>query len=243
LKAIRHIFILVFTSYFITSGVIAREPPGNFRQAKKALSALYREHPVTFYCGCGYALKQKPGSTKKRLTPDLKKCGYQVRKNQNRANRIEWEHVMPAYHFGHQRQCWQAGGRKACKKDPAFNRMEADMHNLVPSIGEVNGDRSNFKYGMIEGENRRYGACDFEIDFKAKRAEPAPTIRGDIARIYFYMRDRYQLNISRQQTQLFEAWSKDDPVDEWERIKNQKVMTIQGNANPYIKETVSSPED
>ena len=109
------------------------------------------------------------------------------------------------------------------------------MHNLVPSIGEVNGDRSNFKYGMIEGESRRYGACDFEIDFKAKRAEPAPTIRGDIARIYFYMRDRYQLNISRQQTQLFEAWSKDDPVDEWERIKNQKGMTIQGNANPYIK--------
>jgi deoxyribonuclease-1 len=25
----------------------------------------------------------------------------------------------------------------------AYQRAEADLHNLVPSIGEVNGDRSN----------------------------------------------------------------------------------------------------
>lgn len=43
---------------------------------------------------------------------DLASCGYQVRKQQNRAQRIEWEHIVPAWVFGHQRQCWQNGGRK-----------------------------------------------------------------------------------------------------------------------------------
>ena len=42
---------------------------------------------------------------------------------------------------------WKDGGRKACSKDPIFNKMEADMHNLVPAIGELNADRSNFRYG------------------------------------------------------------------------------------------------
>jgi endonuclease I len=31
--------------------------------------------------------------------------------------------------------------------DEVYQRAEADLHNLVPSIGEVNGDRSNFSFG------------------------------------------------------------------------------------------------
>ena len=42
-------------------------------------------------------------------------------------------HVMPAENFGRHLSCWKEGGRKACKKDPIFNEMEADMHNLVPA--------------------------------------------------------------------------------------------------------------
>ena len=46
------------------------------------------------------------------------------------ASRVEWEHVVPAWQFGHQRQCWQDGGRKNCAKDPVYRKMESDMHNL-----------------------------------------------------------------------------------------------------------------
>lgn len=112
--------------------------------------------------------------------------------------------------------------------------MESDLYNLVPAIGEVNGDRSNFKFGMIVGEKRMYGRCDVEIDFKSKRAEPKPDVRGDIARVYFYMRDRYGINLSKQQKQLFIAWNKSDPIDDWEIKKNKMVLDIQGNGNPYI---------
>ena len=112
--------------------------------------------------------------------------------------------------------------------------MEADMHNLVPAIGEINGDRSNFRYAMIEGEKRLYGKVDMEILFSKKTAEPRASVRGDIARIYFYMRDRYGLRISRTQEKMFIAWNNLDPVDRWEKKKNQIVKELQGDENRYI---------
>ena len=80
-----------------------------------------------------------------------------------------------------------------------------------------------------------YGNCEFEVDFKNKRAYPKQDIRGDIARIYFYMSDKYNVNLSNQERKLMEAWNKQDPIDEWEKIKNKRVAKIQGNSNPYIK--------
>ncbi len=208
----------------------------SFSKSKRMLAKeIYSDHKRSFYCGCDYTLKPKANKpNKKKLTPDWKSCGYAARKQAKRASRIEWEHVMPAHHFGQHMQCWRVGGRKACKKDPAFKAMEADMYNLVPAVGEVNGDRSNFKFGMIEGENRAYGSCDVEIDFKAKRAEPKPSIRGDIARIYFYMSKKYKVKLSKQQRQLMTAWDKKDPIDAWERERNLRIEKIQGNKNKYI---------
>lgn len=114
--------------------------------------------------------------------------------------------------------------------------MEADLHNLVPAIGELNADRSNFRYAMIDGEERVYGKdVDFEVDFKSKRVEPKEDIRGNIARTYFYFEDRYGMKISKQEKQLFEAWDKLDPVDEWERERNKRIKKIQGNGNNYIR--------
>lgn len=42
--------------------------------------------------------------------------------------------------------CWRDGGHKEYKKDSKFNEMEGNLHNLHSSIGEVNGDRSNYRY-------------------------------------------------------------------------------------------------
>ncbi len=107
---------------------------------------------------------------------DLESCGYKVRKNENRASRVEWEHVVPAWQFGHQRQCWQEGGRKNCAKDPEYRKMESDMHNLQPAVGEVNGDRGNFMYSQWNGGEGQYGQCTMKVDFKDKIAEPLPAL-------------------------------------------------------------------
>ena len=83
--------------------------------------------------------------SKAKLVPHPGKCGYSPRKpvtrkgNPNeRAARIEFEHIVSAYEFGNQLQCWQEGKRKNCTEtSDLFNVMEGDLHNLVPAIGSV----------------------------------------------------------------------------------------------------------
>lgn len=142
---------------------------------------------------------------------------------------------MPAHNFGRHLPCWKNCGRKACKKDKTFKAMEADMHNLVPAIGEVNGDRSNYKFGADIPKTKQYGQCKMEVDFKAKRAYVKEDIRGDIARTYFYMSNRYNVRLSKQEKRMMEVWNKQDPVSNWERIKNKRITKLQGNSNPYIR--------
>lgn len=205
--------ILILTSLLIAD---------SFEQSKRILKNIYKDHQITFYCGCNYTYENQDNMI------DRKSCGYVPRnattKNGNpneRARRIEWEHVMPAENFGKHLPCWREGGRKACQKDPLFQKMEADMMNLVPAIGELNGDRSNYRYGANEPKIGQYGRCNFEVDFEANRAYVRPEIKGDIARIYIYMSEKYNINLSKQERQMMEAWDKMDPIDNWEKEKRK----------------------
>ncbi len=109
------------------------------------------------------------------------------------------------------------------------------MHNLQPAIGEVNGDRGNFMYSQWNGGEGQYGQCAMKVDFKAKIAEPPARARGAIARIYFYMRDQYQLKLSRQQTQLFNVWDKQYPVTATGVRARCAYREGPGNHNPYVQ--------
>ncbi len=202
----------------------------NFSQAKIQAARIHADAPGTFYCGCQIIWMGKQGIV------DLSSCGFQVRKNAQRASRVEWEHVVPAWTFGHQRQCWQQGGRKKCAKDPQYRRIESDLHNLQPAIGEVNGDRANFMYSQWNGGAGQYGQCAMKVDFKHKQAEPPAAARGAIARTWFYMRDSYQLAMSRQQTQLMTVWDKQYPVSAWECERDRRIARVQGNHNPYVQQ-------
>ena len=208
----------------------AKSSSFSFGKSKRLLATkVYPTHQKAFYSNCDYTVIQK------KLVPLHKTCGFTYRKNKNRSERIEWEHVVPAWHFGHQLRCWQNGGRMTCRQtNNKFKQMEADMHNLVPAIGEINGDRSNFRYSMISKEQRAYGKVDMEILFSEKKAEPMPSIYGDIARTYFYMRDRYGLKISKSQEKMFIAWNNLDPVSKWEKKKNTLIYQLQGDDNNYV---------
>ena len=202
----------------------------SFGKSKRLLATkIYPTHQKAFYSNCKYIIKNK------KLIPIHNTCGFKYRKNKNRSKRIEWEHIVPAWHFGHQLRCWQNGGRLNCRQTNAkFRQMEADMHNLVPAIGEINGDRSNFKYGMIEGEERLYGKVNMEIKFSDKKAETPERVFGDIARTYFYMRDKYGLRIGKAQEKMMIAWNNIDPVNRWEKKRNQIIKKFQGDENLYI---------
>jgi deoxyribonuclease-1 len=204
-----------------------------FVEAKKLLkkSVYFDQNKAgTFYCGCQWRWMGASGG---RI--DLASCGFEARKNQARAERLEWEHIVPAHHFGKARRCWQQGGRENCvKNDPVFGVMEGDMHNLVPSVGEVNGDRSNFQFSQFTPTTAQYGRCEMAVDFKNKQASPPVRSRGQIARVYFYMHDRYNLSMSRQQAQLMMAWDKQYPVDAREKRIHDRIAAITHVENDFV---------
>jgi deoxyribonuclease-1 len=216
---------LLCTTLLLTAPINASaDAPHSFSQAKKIAWDLYPAQ-TELYCGCKYSEHKV----------DSASCGYVPRKNATRASRIEWEHIVPAWTFGHQRQCWQSGGREHCESDdPVFQAMEADLFNLYPAVGEVNGDRSNFNYGMAAGVAPQYGQCKTKVDFSNRVAEPRDEVKGLVARTTFYMFDRYNLNMSRQQQQLLMAWDKQFPVTALEKERNKRIAAIMGHPNPFV---------
>ena len=210
----------------------------SFSKSKKYLAKVYKDNPITLYCGCFF----------KGKTPEFSSCGYIPKKDNKRANRIEWEHVVPAYVFGIFFSEWTVGhpkcvkkngkkykGRKcASKVNREFKRMEADMFNLFPAIGEVNGLRSNYPMTIIEGEERQFGKCDVEI--KRGKVEPRDEVRGEIARTYMNMDSVYPGKgiISNQNRSMFEEWNRSDPADEWECERTRRIEKIQGNRNEIV---------
>jgi len=200
----------------------------DFDAAKQVLPLVYKGLEEDIYCGCRYSGK----------TMNLKSCGYVPRKNAQRASRLEWEHVVPAEHFGSQRQCWQKGGRKNCSgHDPLFDMMEGDLNNLMPSVGEVNGDRSNMSYGVwARNPEPVYGQCMSVPDFKTRRFQPREEARGRLGRASLYMHTRYALSMSDQDRKLWCAWAKTYPVDAWERARDKQIQRFQGEGNLLLED-------
>jgi deoxyribonuclease-1 len=225
--------LLLAAPLLVTSAYAA--PPDTFVEAKViAKQKVYFDQNTSaqgdLYCGCKWEWVGKSGG---RL--DASSCGFQARKQETRGERTEWEHIVPAWTFGHQRQCWQNGGREHCvADDPVFRAMEADLFNLYPAVGEVNGDRANFNYGMAQGVPSQYGQCSTKVDFQGRTTEPRDDVKGLVARVTFYMFDRYALNMSRQQQQLLMAWDKQHPVTAWERERDQRIAAVMGYGNPFV---------
>ena len=210
----------------------------SYATVKRALyDQVFADDRRTLYCSCPFDARRKP---------DLAACGYVSPGGGERSRRVEVEHVVPASWIGAGRSCWtekicrNAGGkafkgRKCCLAiDPAFRAAFQDMHNLRPTIGEVNERRRNYRFGLIEGEPREFGRCDVEIDSSVRRAEPHPQIRGNVARISLYMEAIHGVRLSDTQRRLFDGWHREDPPDAAERRRHDRIYRLQGRANPWI---------
>lgn len=231
----RSVFTVLSLFLFLSSAVLAG-PPANFSRAKVVLKEqIYFDQNQngalgTIYCGCDWEWVGRSGG---RVDP--KGCGYQIRAIPNRGVRTEIEHVVPASWLGQQRQCWQNGGRKNCNKtDPVFNLMEADLHNMTVSVGELNADRSNYRFGVLPGAPKQHGLCESKVDFKMRVFEPRDEAKGIAARINFYMHDRYNLKMSKQQQRLFIVWDNQFPVTQWELERDRRISNVMGHSNEFV---------
>lgn len=246
------VLLLALLTFLIGAESYAQDIPHNnrsFYESKKLMKKVYDGYQKDFYCGCDYDYKQINGKQKTVVNP--KRCGYEPRENPKRGQYIEWEHIVPAHALGGNLDCWKNPictdsngkkfkGRKCCAKvNEKFKAMEADMYNLVPAVGELNADRSNFKFMELPNslKNKEYGDCEFYIVRESKYkgyVEPKDDIKGDIARTYFYMHYTYNLPISDQQLQLFKVWDTKDPVSSEEFLRAKRIEKIQGNKNIFV---------
>lgn len=211
----------------------------SFTSAKKILERqVYMDHRVSFYCGASF------DAQKRVILPE----GFIIFGHEKRATKIEWEHAVPAEHFGRIFSAWREGdaqcvdnrgkvfkGRKCAEKmDIDYRYMQADMYNLFPAIGAVNALRSNKQYSELPAVQSAFGTCKARID--GNRFEPPERAKGQAARAALYMDETYpQYKLSRQQRQLFQAWDKAHPVDQWECTRAKRIEILQGNDNRFVK--------
>ncbi|MDP8232064.1 MAG: endonuclease, partial [Candidatus Zophobacter franzmannii] len=134
-----------------------------------------------------------------------------------------------------------------------------DMHNLKPCQSNVNSSRGNKDFDNGGSENAIAPGNYTDGD----SWEPRDEVKGDVARIMFYMATRYEGDVSSNivgepdlelvdavdtedndggvagygehgRLSALLAWHIADPVDAFERNRNEVIFSYQGNRNPFI---------
>ncbi|MFK7951574.1 MAG: endonuclease [Ekhidna sp.] len=124
-----------------------------------------------------------------------------------------------------------------------------DAHNLRPSDASVNSSKSNKDFGDLENTSENIQGEAPDTYTNSDLWEPRDEIKGDVARILFYMSTRYeneQLDLELVDRISFSGdpelgvlftlirWHEQDPVDDTERARHEGVFGYQGNRNPYV---------
>ena len=159
------------------------------------------------------------------------------------------EHSLP--------QSWFEGGGNA-------DYLKCDIVHVLPTDGYINNQRSNnvlanVNPSRISGQSKngysKWGQCGVS-GYSGTVFEPNDDIKGDMARIYFYVVTRYESNCTKWASnatanavftssssyqpfkdwyyKMLVEWSQNDPVDELEIARNNAVYSEQGNRNPFV---------
>lgn len=143
-------------------------------------------------------------------------------------NRIPLHTVLNAEHIWPQ-------SRFSTKR--STETQKTDLHILYPSDSKTNSQRSNHLFGEVKKSTSKacgtakigFNQNKFEINF-----EPPNSHKGNVARAMFYFSVRYNLPISKQRQNMFKRWSQLDPVDDFERKRNEAIFKINKTRNPFI---------
>ncbi len=128
-----------------------------------------------------------------------------------------------------------------------------DLHHLRPADASVNSAKNNRDFD--EGTERYTDGSGITDCYKSTDIwEPRDAVKGDVARMIFYMATRYEgengevdlelvnyTNTATNKEPLYGnletllIWHQNDPVDDWEINRNNIIYyNYQHNRNPYI---------
>ncbi|MFG1906990.1 endonuclease [Kribbella sp. NPDC048928] len=123
-----------------------------------------------------------------------------------------------------------------------------DIHHLRPEDVSVNSARGNLDFDNGGTAVAQCTGCTADSDSFA----PRPAVRGDVARMIFYMAVRYEgddgfanLELNDQvgngtapyigKLSVLKAWAAGDPPDAFEKNRNEVIYNqFQHNRNPFI---------
>ncbi|MGN7247619.1 endonuclease [Janibacter anophelis] len=122
-----------------------------------------------------------------------------------------------------------------------------DLHHLRPTDVTVNSDRGNLDFDNGGSENDEAPGNYSDSD----SWEPRDAVKGDVARMIFYMAVRYEsgdmvdLEVNDRvgngsapymgRVSVLKQWSQQDPPDAFEQRRNERIQANwQGNRNPFI---------
>ena len=137
-----------------------------------------------------------------------------------------------------------------------------DVYIVVPTDGYVNNRRSNYPFGLTNGETYKshgdyckLGPSLISSYNSTDVFEPGDDKKGDFARIHFYALTKWDnawnwtqgnggstfsgslntnMGLTDYALNLFLQWHSQDPVDDYERNKNDVAVQYQHNRNPYV---------
>ena len=134
--------------------------------------------------------------------------------------------------------------------------MVSDIHHIRPADGKVNGYRSNYPFGVVSNPSRislngsKVGTSG-SAGYGGTVFEPIDEFKGDIARMVLYFVTRYESKLSTFNTgnllggspfpglqswelEVMKTWAANDPVSDWEIVRNNGSYAFQKNRNPFI---------
>ena len=243
------------------------QKPVCFGTAKSFLRKVYRENhwDRDFYCGCPLQASGKRLEAKNCLVQEadltLTRQGAKTQQlYAGRALAVEWEHVVPASVLG-DRDLTLKKAKEDCRAEQPLlpgttesqynqgilacakkryednKKIVTDPHNLYPVMGQLNALRGDKLMSAVSPGDEMFSLCQFSLD--AAFVEPPQRIKGDVARIYYYMANKYpkkqaEILNSHVRSALLD-WCKADPVSEEERKRVQAVAKATGVQNPFLE--------
>lgn len=114
------------------------------------------------------------------------------------------------------------------------SKSKNDIHNLYPTDAYTNTRRSVYRYeDLTEGE--KSNGLKFSGSYlNNKRWEPKQSSKGKIARAVAYMMFVYSPNVLIMDIETMKRWNIEDPVDQYDIDRNNRVYEVQNNFNPFV---------
>jgi len=141
--------------------------------------------------------------------------------------------------------------------------MRSDIVQVIPTDGYVNNRRSDHPFGEVSKPTWSSANGYSKVGpsktpgYTGTVFEPNDEVKGDIARIYFYMMTCYESSILTWNNgtaddvidfqngtklqplkqwvfDMMLRWAQSDPIDSIERARNNAVYAVQKNRNPFV---------